>query len=99
MALDDKSVVVDQVIPPSVLQDGVHWRVRAQGKQVPQPNKPQMAAALAGRGDSDVGLLAEPLGFKLRSITKWPEWWPLLPVLDSRITIEVEALPSSASVP
>jgi hypothetical protein len=100
MALDEKSVVVDQVIPPSVQQDGVHWRVRASGKQVPQPNKSQMAAALAGRGYDEISPLAEPLGFKLRSITPWPEWWPRrLPVLDSRITIQVEALPSSASAP
>ena len=100
MELDPASVTVEQVIPPSVAQDGVHWRVRASGKQVPQPNKPQMAAALAGRGYDEVGPFAEPLGFKLRSITPWPDWWPQrLPVLDSRITIEVEALPSSASAP
>jgi len=100
MKLDVNTVAVDQVIPPSVLQDGVHWRVRAAGKQVPQPNRSQMAAALAGRGYEEVSPLAEPLGFKLRSIRPWPAWWPQrLPVLDSRITIEVEALPSSASVP
>ena len=98
--LDDTSVAVEQVIPPSVAQDGVHWRVRVAGKQVPQPNTAQMAAALAGRGYDEVSPLAEPLGFKLRSITPWPEWWPQrLPVLDSRITIQVEALPSAASAP
>ena len=99
MELDEKSAVVDQVIPPSVLQDGVHWRVRAQGKQLPQPNKAQMTATLAGRGYDEVRLFVTQRGFELRSITPWPEWWPRLPVLDSRITIEVEALPSSASSP
>ncbi|TMC68137.1 MAG: hypothetical protein E6J15_13690 [Chloroflexi bacterium] len=99
MNLDENSAVVDQVIPPSVQQDGVHWRVRAQGKQVPEPNKSQMAAALAGRESDYARQLATQLGFTLRSSTLWPEWWPRLPVLDSRITIEVEALPSSASSP
>lgn len=99
MDLDPTSPLVDQVIGASVADDGVHWRVRAQGKQVPQPKTTQMTAALAGREYTAVGPLAEQLGFKLRSITPWPEWWPRLPVLDSRITIVVEALPPAASAP
>jgi hypothetical protein len=73
--------------------------VRAQGKQVPQARTTQMTAALAGRDYDTVGPLAEQLGFSLRSITPWPEWWPRLPVLDSRITIVVESLPPAASSP
>ena len=99
MELDVTSAVVDQVIGASVADDGVHWRVRAQGKQVPQPKTTQMTAALAGREYEAVGPLAEQLGFKLRSITPWPEWWPRLPVLDSRITIVVESLPPAATSP
>src|SRR6266851_2540500 len=99
MELDATSAVVDQVIGASVADDGVHWRVRAQGKQVPQPKTTQMTAALAGREYEAVGPLAEQLGFKLRSITPWPEWWPRLPVLDSRITIVVESLPPAATSP
>ncbi|MGH2472429.1 MAG: hypothetical protein ACRDG6_08515 [Candidatus Limnocylindria bacterium] len=99
MGLDEKTAVVEQVIPPFVAADGVHWRVRAEGKQVPQAKKAQMTAALAGREYEAVDPLATQLGFKLRSITPWPEWWPRLPVLDSRITIEVEALPAAANSP
>ena len=99
MDLDASSPLVDEVIGASVADDGVHWRVRAQGKQVPQPRMTQMTAALAGREYEAVGPLAEQLGFKLRRITPWPEWWPRLPVLDSRITIVVEALPTAASSP
>ncbi len=99
MDLDATSPKVDEVIGASVADDGVHWRVRAQGKQVPQPKTTQMTAALAGREYEAVGPLAEQLGFTLRSITPWPEWWPRLPVLDSRITIVVEALPPAASSP
>jgi hypothetical protein len=98
MDLDEKSAVVSEVIGASVQPDGVHWRVRAQGQQFSLP-KPQMTAALAGRGYEAVAPLVRDLGFELRSITPWPEWWPRLPVLDSRITIEVEALPSSAGSP
>ena len=99
MDLDETSPVVNEVIGASVQDDGVHWRVRAQGKQKPQPKTTQMTAALAGREYEAVRPLAEQLGFTLRSITPWPEWWPRLPVLDSRITIVVESLPPAASAP
>jgi hypothetical protein len=97
MELDEKSAVVSQVIGARVEADGVHWRVRAEGKQHAQAKKAQMTAALAGRDYSEVDLLATQLGFKLVSITPWPEWWPRLPVLDSRITIDVESLPAASS--
>jgi hypothetical protein len=97
MDLDPKSVVISEVIGARVAADGVTWRVRAEGKQVPQAKTAQMTAALAGREYSDVDVLAQQLGFKLVSITPWPEWWPRLPVLDSRITIDVESLPAASS--
>jgi len=99
MDIDETSAVVNEVIGASVQDDGVHWRVRAQGKQKRKPNTTQMTAALAGRDYEAVGPLAEQLGFRLRSITPWPDWWPRLPVLDSRITIVVEELPPAASSP
>ena len=99
MDLDETSAVVNQVIGATVQDDGVHWRVRAQAKQKPQPNTTQMTAALAGREYGAVRPLVEQLGFSLRSTTPWPEWWPRLPVLDSRITIVVESLPSAAGSP
>ena len=99
MDLDASSPVVNEVIGAQVAEDGVHWRVRAQGKQVPQPKTTQMTAALAGREYEAAGQVAEQLGFTLRSVTLWPEWWPRLPVLDSRITIVVESLPPAASSP
>jgi len=99
MDLDVSSAVVNEVIGASVQDDGVHWRVRAQGKQVPQPKTQQMTAALAGREQDAAGQVAEQLGFTLRSVTLWPDWWPRLPVLDSRITIVVESLPPAATSP
>ena len=99
MDLDETSSVVNEVIGAQAMEDGVHWRVRAQGKQKPQPNTTQMTAALAGREHEAAGQVAEQSGFALRSVTLWPEWWPRLPVLDSRITIVVESLPPAASSP
>ena len=99
MDLDVSSAVVNEVIGASVQEDGVHWRVRAQGKQVPQPKTQQMTAALAGREKEAARQVAEQLGFSLRSVTLWPDGWPRLPVLDSRITIVVESLPPAATSP
>lgn len=89
MELDTKTAVVDIVIKDSVSEDGVHWRVRAHGQQFPELKRPQMTAALAGRGFEEVEPLAEGSGFHVKSISRWPSWWPRLPVLDSRITIEL----------
>ena len=97
MELDEKSAVVSQVIGASVKEDGVHWRVRAEAKQHAQAKKAQMTAALAGRDYSEVEVLATQLGFKLVRIVSWPDWWPRLPVLDSRITIDVESLPAASA--
>ena len=70
-----------------------------EGKQLPQPKTAQMTAALAGREYEAATQVAEQLGFTLRSVTLWPDWWPRMPVLDSRITIVVEPLPAAASSP
>lgn len=97
MELDEKSATIDPVIGASVAEDGVHWRVRASGKQLPKPNYSQMTAALAGRSFDDVTGVVQRLGFEKKSVTPWPSWWPRLPVLESRITIQLES--SSPSPP
>ncbi|TMC75546.1 MAG: hypothetical protein E6J09_12460 [Chloroflexi bacterium] len=94
MDLVRDGAVVDVVIPASVAEDGVHWRVRARAQQSTRP-RPQMTAALAGRDINDVGNIARDAGFELVRIEAWPAWWPRLPVLDSRITIKVESSVSS----
>jgi hypothetical protein len=97
MDLDERSVVVDTVIPAAVGPDGVHWRVRVRGLQFAEPKESQMKAALAGRAIEETNSVVTPLGFELKSVTPWPSWWPRLPVLDSRITIEIAS--SAASPP
>ena len=96
MDLVRDNAVVDVVIPASVAEDGVHWRVRARAQQSTRP-RPQMTAALAGRAFDDVTNIAHDSGFELVRIQAWPAWWPRLPVLDSRITIEVTSRVSSGS--
>ena len=91
------NAVVDVVIPASVAEDGVHWRVRARAQQTTRPQRAQMTAALAGRAYEDVAAIARASGFELVRIQAWPGWWPRLPVLDSRITIEVTNAVSSGS--
>lgn len=98
MDFDRNRAEVQPIIGPSVGKDGVHWRVRARAQQYTSPTTAgQMKAALAGRGLEDTRGIVEPLGFQVKAITTWPSWWPRLPVLDSRITIDVE--PTTASSP
>ncbi len=97
MELVPESGVVEVVIPASVAEDGVHWRVRARAQQSTRPQRAQMTAALAGRELKDVAKIAQDSGFELVGVTAWPAWWPRLPVLDSRITIKVDSAVSSGS--
>ena len=97
MELVRENAVVDVVIPASVAEDGVHWRVRARAQQSTRPQRAQMTAALAGRAFEDVAAIARASGFELVRIQAWPGWWPRLPVLDSRITIDVTNAVSSGT--
>jgi hypothetical protein len=98
MTFDNESVVVEIVLGPTVGENGVQWRVRARAQQYASTEAAQMKAALTGRGLDEVGAVAAARGFKKLSVETWPSWWPLLPVLDSRITIKVEA-PVTAGAP
>jgi hypothetical protein len=98
MTFDNESVAVDIVLGPTVGENGVQWRVRARAQQYASTEAAQMKAALTGRGLDEVGTVAAARGFKKLSVETWPSWWPLLPVLDSRITIKVEA-PVTAGAP
>lgn len=98
MTFDNESVAVDIVLGPNVGENGVQWRVRARAQQYASTEAAQMKAALTGRAVNDIETVAAARGFKKLSVETWPSWWPLLPVLDSRITIKVEA-PVSTGAP
>lgn len=98
MTFDNDSAVVDIVLGPSVGENGVQWRVRARAQQYASTEAAQMKAALTGRTLGEIEKVAAARGFKKLAVETWPSWWPLLPVLDSRITIKVEA-PVTAGAP
>ncbi|TMG54305.1 MAG: hypothetical protein E6H89_03255 [Chloroflexi bacterium] len=98
MTFDNDSATVDIVLGPNVGENGVQWRVVAKAQQYASVDAAQMKAALTGHTPDDVGPVAAARGFKKLSVETWPSWWPLLPVLDSRITIKVEA-PVTAGAP
>ena len=98
MTFDNESVAVDIILGPTVGENGVQWRVRAKAQQYASSEAAQMKAALTGRGLDEVATVAAARGFKKLSVETWPSWWPLLPVLDSRITIKVDA-PVTAGAP
>jgi len=98
MTFDNESVAVDVVLGPNVGENGVQWRVRARAQQYASTEAAQMRTALTGRPVNDIETVAAARGFKKLSVETWPSWWPLLPVLDSRITIKVEA-PVSTGAP
>jgi len=91
MTFDNDSVAVDTVLGPTVGETGVQWRVSAKAQQYSGVDAAQMKAALTGRSPDEVETVAAARGFKKLSVETWPSWWPLLPVLDSRITIKPEA--------
>ena len=91
MTFDNDSVAVNIVLGPTVGETGVQWRVSAKAQQYSGVDAAQMKAALTGRSPDEVETVAAARGFKKLSVETWPSWWPLLPVLDSRITIKPEA--------
>jgi hypothetical protein len=97
--VNEAAAVVDVVIGPTLQDNGVSWRVRGSGPQVPQVKEAPLRTALAGRPFEEVQSIVEGQGLELRTITVWPGWWPRLPFFDSRLRIDVFTGSSSASVP
>ncbi|TMC45451.1 MAG: hypothetical protein E6J23_04745 [Chloroflexi bacterium] len=91
MTFDNDSVAVNIVLGPTVGENGVQWRVSAKAQQYSGVDAAQMKAALTGRALGEIETVAAARGFRKLGVEMWPSWWPLLPVLDSRITIKPEA--------
>jgi hypothetical protein len=98
MTFDNDGAVVDIVFGPTVGETGVQWRVRAKAQQYASVETAQLKTALAGRGLDEIETVATARGFRKVDVETWPSWWPRLPVLDSRITIKVNA-PVTAGAP
>jgi len=87
--IDETGAVVQNVLGPTVGDDGVRWRVSVRAQQFARPNLPQLSAALAGHPFEESVPIASARGFRVVRVGIWPGWWPRLPLLDSRITIEL----------
>jgi hypothetical protein len=86
--VDDGGVAYD-VTALKVAEDGVTWTVTARGTQMRSVDRGAVARALAGRPVSDGRATVEAQGLRWLG-TQWtPEWWPLLPLLDARITVQI----------
>ena len=95
--IDGDAAAVAVIIGPTLVDNGVQWRVRANTLQYAQVKEAPLRTALAGREFSEANAVMEGQGLELRSITIWPGWWPRFPFFDSRLRIEVETPTSAAS--
>ena len=95
--INEAATAVAVVIGPTLVDNGVQWRVRANTSQFPQLKEAPLRTALAGREFTDAQAVIEGQGLELRSYTIWPGWWPRFPFFDSRLRIEVDTQTSTAS--
>ena len=88
--IDERSVAFD-VKSLRVGDDGVTWSVTARGQQIRSISKDRVSRLLTGRpvGDAQSALAKE--GLEMKRLDWVPAWWPLLPLLDGRISVQVEA--------
>ena len=86
--VDDRGVTFD-VKTLRVAEDGVTWTVTARGTQMRRVDRGAVARTLAGRPVRDGRAAVEEQGLRWLG-TQWtPEWWPLMPLLDGRITVQL----------
>ena len=95
--INEAAAAVAVIIGPTLVDNGVQWRVRASTSQFPQLKEAPLRTALAGREFTDAQAIMEGQGLELRSYTIWPGWWPRFPFFDSRLRIEVDTQTSAAS--
>jgi hypothetical protein len=95
--IDEDVAAVAVIIGPTLVDNGVQWRVRANTLQYAQVKEAPLRTALAGREFSEADAVIEGQGLELRSITVWPWWWPRFPFFDSRLRIDVDKQTSASS--
>jgi hypothetical protein len=88
--ISEAATVVDVIIDPTLVENGVRWRVRAHTTQYVRVRDATVAASLAGREFEEVQAVVEGQGLEFVRLEIWPGWWPRLPFFDSRLRIKVE---------
>src|SRR5258706_16175060 len=77
--IDEAATGVAVIIGPTLVDNGVQWRVRASTSQFPQVKEAPLRTALAGREFTEAQAVIEGQGLELRSYTIWPGWGPRFP--------------------
>ena len=85
--LDDRTAQFAGVATPTVSDNGVTWRLSASGQQAVRLTKEQVGRAIAGRGVAEARAVLQALGLRVMDVQVFPSWWPRLPLLDARITV------------
>lgn len=97
--INESGAVVDVIIEPTVVENGVRWRVRGSTSQHPQLKEAPLRTALAGRQFDEAQDVVAGQGLELRTITVWPGWWPRFPFFDSRLQIHLDETPTTSASP
>ena len=85
--LDERSVQFGGINAPVVADNGVTWKLVASGQQSVRITKEQVGRAVAGRSLPDARAVLASQGLRVTDITVAPSWWPRMPLLDARITV------------
>ena len=85
--LDERSAQFGGITTPTVADNGVTWRLVASGQQSVRLTKEQVGRSVAGRSIADARAALQGQGLRVTDIRIAPSWWPRLPLLDARITV------------
>ena len=85
--LDERSVQLAGITTPTVADNGVTWRLVATGQQSARLTKEQVSRAIAGRGIAEARAMLTGQGIRVTDVRISPSWWPRMPLLDARITV------------
>jgi hypothetical protein len=83
--LDERTAQFNAVA--TVADNGVTWKITASGTQSPSVDSAQVRTALAGRTMAEARAILESQGLTVTGLRVSPSWWPRMPVLDARITV------------
>lgn len=91
MAMVEGAAVVDDVKVEMSDLGVVTWKLAARASQYRRPDRAGIGRLLAGVAISDAKPVLDREGLRLLRVEHTPAWWPRLPLLDGRITVQVEA--------
>ena len=75
----------------TVTDEGVTWAVVVSAAHMNPTTRDAIARALAGRPAGEVEAILAAQDLRLGSLDRAPSWWPLMPLLDGRISVSIAA--------